>query len=78
MSVAATPMSLAADLQDAFNRYYATNYALRSPGLAADRAELLAQPGQIFKEPLIEPVIPYPSTDDMVETATRAGYSNKV
>ncbi|WFP17197.1 DEAD/DEAH box helicase [Citricoccus muralis] len=71
-------MSLAADLQEAFSRYYATNYALRSPGLAADRAELLALPDQVFKEPLIEPVIPYPSTDDMVETAIRAGYSEAV
>lgn len=75
MTPTATPISVSDELREAFSRYFSTNYRLRSPGLAADRDDLLAAPGQVFKEPLVEPVIPYQTTDDLVETATAAGYS---
>lgn len=73
-----TPISISDDLRDAFSRYCSTNYRLRSPGLAADRDELLAAPGQVFQQPLVEPVVPYPAADDLLETATAAGYSESV
>lgn len=72
------PISVSDDLKEAFSRYFSTNYRLRSPGLAADRDELLAAPGHVFQEPLVEPVIPYPTTDDLVDTATAAGYTESV
>lgn len=72
------PISISKDLKEAFSRYFSTNYRLRSSGLAADRDDLLAAPGQVFQEPLVEPVIPYPTTDDLVDTATAAGYSESV
>jgi DEAD/DEAH box helicase domain-containing protein len=72
------PMSVSNDLKEAFSRYFSTNYRLRSPGLAADRDDLLTAPGQVFQEPMLEPVIPYPTTDDLVDTATSAGYSEAV
>lgn len=72
------PISVSNDLKEAFSRYFSTNYRLRSTGLAADRDELLAAPGQVFQEPLVEPVIPYPTTDYLVDIATAAGYSESV
>lgn len=78
MIISPNPISVTNDLREAFSRYFSTNYRLRSPGLAADRDDLLAAPGQVFKEPLVEPVIPYPTTDDLVRTATAAGYSETV
>lgn len=78
MTTAPNPMTVADDLKEAFSRYFATNYRLRSPGLAADRDDLLSAPGQVFKEPLVEPVIPYPPTDELVKTSTDAGYSASV
>ncbi|MFB8369836.1 DEAD/DEAH box helicase [Pseudarthrobacter sp. NPDC055928] len=72
------PISVSHDLKEAFSRYFSTNYRLRSLGLAADREDLLAAPGQVFQEPMLEPVIPYPTTDDLVDTATSAGYSESV
>ena len=78
MNQAPNPFSVSNDLKEAFSRYFSTNYRLRSQGLAADRDELLAAPGQVFQEPLVEPVIPYPATDDLVETATTAGFSESV
>ncbi|WP_431710455.1 DEAD/DEAH box helicase [Glutamicibacter uratoxydans] len=72
------PISVSEDLKEAFLRYFNTNYRLRSKGLTADREDLVAKEGQIFREPLIEPVLPYPATDDLLETATAAGYSENV
>lgn len=78
MNTAPNPISVANNLRDAFSRYFSTNYRLRSAGLAADRDALLAAPGQVFKEPLVEPVIPYPTTHNLVQVATAAGYSESV
>ena len=78
MSLVPTPTSVSAALRDAFQRYFSTHYRLRSPGLTADRDELVMSPGQVFQDPLIEPVIPYPATDDLIRTAVEAGYSESV
>ncbi|KRE45158.1 hypothetical protein ASG92_12600 [Arthrobacter sp. Soil736] len=72
------PISVSNDLKEAFSRYFSTNYRLRSHGLAADRDDLLGAPGQVFQEPLVEPVVPYPTTDDLIEVAVAAGYSESV
>ncbi|GER23592.1 hypothetical protein NCCP1664_20870 [Zafaria cholistanensis] len=72
------PISVSNDLREAFLRYFNTNYRLRSPGLTADREDLVGKEGQIFREPLVEPVLPYPTTDDLLDVAGRAGYSEAV
>lgn len=72
------PISVSNDLREAFLRYFNTNYRLRSPGLTADRAELIGKEGRIFREPLVEPVLPYPAADDFLDVATEAGYSEEV
>lgn len=71
----ATPLTIAADLKEALLRYVNSNYRLRSPGLREERLELLSADGRIFAEPLVEPVLPYPLTDDLGEVASAAGYS---
>lgn len=78
MTVKPNPISVSNDLKEAFLRYFNTNYRLRSQGLAADREDLVSKEGQVFREPLIEPVLPYPATDDLIDTATKAGYSEAV
>ncbi|MGR6900778.1 DEAD/DEAH box helicase [Glutamicibacter sp. BSL13] len=78
MTAKPNPISVSQDLKEAFLRYFNTNYRLRSKGLTADREDLIAKEGQIFREPLIEPVLPYPATDDLLETTTAAGYSENV
>lgn len=57
------PMLLHAQLEDAYLRYYDTAFRLRDPRLRAERRKLLERAGTVFTEPLIEPVVPYPSTD---------------
>lgn len=78
MTTNPNPLSVSQDLKEAFLRYFNTNYRLRSQGLTADREDLVATEGQVFREPLIEPVLPYPATDDLLVTATAAGYSETV
>lgn len=56
-----TPTRVARDLQEAFLRYIETVYRLRNPQLAAERRALLSEPGRLFAETLLEPVLPYPA-----------------
>lgn len=69
------PITVAEELREAILRYMTSNYRLRSAGLRADRGELLAADGALFGETLVEPVLPYPLTDDLLETAVASGYS---
>jgi len=57
-----TPTSIARDLQNAFLRYVDTAYYLRDPNLREERNSLLREPGRLFTETLLEPVLPYPAT----------------
>src|SRR4051812_17859329 len=50
------------EIKDAVLSYVDTAYWLRDPALVAERRALLASPGTLFQEPLLEPVLPYPST----------------
>lgn len=59
------PFVLHAAVKDAYLRYYDTAYWLRDQQLAAERRELLSRDGVVFREPLIEPVLPYKSTDSL-------------
>jgi DEAD/DEAH box helicase domain-containing protein len=58
----ATPIRLRDDLRDAYLRYIDTRYHLRDGDLQRERRELLDQPGRLFSEVFIEPVLPYPAT----------------
>lgn len=63
-----TPTKLIAQLEEAFIRYYETAFRVRDTSIAADRRALMTQRGQVFAEPLIEPVPVYPATDTLENT----------
>ena len=57
--MAAHPSRVYDAIKDAYLRYYDTAFRLRDEPLRAERRALLEQPGVIFTDPLIEPVMPY-------------------
>lgn len=60
-------------LKEAYLRYYETTYWLRDADLRMERRALLEQPGKLFTEPLLEPVLPYPSTVDLLSVTREVG-----
>lgn len=58
---------------EAYRRYYDTAFWMRDKGIMAERAHVLAQPGVMAQEPLIEAVPVYPSIEPADEVALRAG-----
>ncbi|WP_404850296.1 DEAD/DEAH box helicase [Dietzia kunjamensis] len=72
------PLDTYDGLKDAYLRYYETTYWLRDPDLRKERRALLERPGKLFTEPLIEPVLPYPSTDELLEIAQSVGIEDRV
>jgi len=68
-----TPLGLRDYLRDAFLRYYQTAYALRDPGLTAERRALLQDDG-VFAEPYLELMPTYaPSTATVTEMFAACG-----
>src|ERR1700685_159702 len=51
-----------ASLRDDFVSYYEAPYSLRSITLETDRHAALTEPGFLVQDPLIEPVLRYPSS----------------
>jgi DEAD/DEAH box helicase domain-containing protein len=67
------PLQLQQQLSEAYLRYYDTAFRLRDPQLRIERRRLLERPGTVFTEPLIEPVIPYPSSVSVRDACAAAG-----
>lgn len=67
------PTKLATDLRSAFLRYFDTAYWLDSDSLMAERRRLLEAPGSLLSDVMLEPVLPYPNTDPLLEVARAAG-----
>ena len=65
------PLSLRDDLADAYLRYVDTAFWLRDPLLVEERRRLLTQDNRLLSSCWLEPVLPYPATEDLLET-TRA------
>lgn len=74
----AQPRDVYQQLMEAYLRYYDTAFWVRSPGVRAERRALLAAEGVITREPLLEPVLPYPSARALSEVAEHAGLSRGV
>lgn len=72
------PFRLQEQLSEAYLRYYDTAFRLRDPRLRAERRTLLERPGTVFTEPLIEPVIPYPSDVSVREACAVAGLHSDI
>ena len=70
-----TPLSLRQDLASAYLRYIDTAYWLRDERLMAERRTILESSGSLYSECLLEPVLPYAATDDLLATAVAAGVS---
>ncbi|MFM2475288.1 hypothetical protein, partial [Burkholderia cenocepacia] len=76
--MATDPLTLRDDLTSAYKRYIDTAYWLRDPRLMAERRRLLDAPGLLASECLLEPVLPYPATDDLLAVARETGIDESV
>ncbi len=69
----ADPIRLNEAIREAYLRYYDTAYWLRDGTLLDERRALLEADGVVFREPLIEPVLPYENTETIYEASAAAG-----
>ena len=58
------PTTVDDELRSAYLRYVDTAFWLRDEALMSERRELLERRGTLFTDPLLEPVLPYPSTEN--------------
>lgn len=72
-----TPLTLRDDLAAAYLRYIDTQYWLRNHGLADERRALLRADGNLRSEALLEPVLPYDASVDLIATAAASGVSTE-
>ena len=72
------PLAVYDAIKDAYLRYYDTAFRLRDEPLRAERKALLLSPGVIFTDPLIEPVLPYDSTDLLTDVCEEIGVGRGV
>lgn len=71
------PLSLRDDLADAYLRYVDTAFWLRDPALIQERRDLLTQDNRLLSNCWLEPVLPYPSNNDLLETTRSVGLSDE-
>lgn len=62
-----TPLTLRDDLASAYLRYVDTAFWLRNEPLMRERRDVLQSRGMLLSECLLEPVLPYPATEDLLE-----------
>ena len=67
------PIEVYRQISEAYLRYVDSAYWLRSEDLMAERRSLLTSSDLLFTDVLIEPVVPYDATEDLLEVAERAG-----
>lgn len=73
MTVNPDPLTLREELTSTVLRYVDTAYWLRDSQLMAERRALLSEAGGLIQETYLEPVLPYDSTDPMLEVAADVG-----
>lgn len=72
------PARLQAAIQDGYLRYFDTAFWLRDDKVMAERRRLLQQDGNVFQDPLIEPVPAYPPGPTMLEVCQDAGLDRPI
>lgn len=72
------PIQMAEDLRATFLKYVDTAYWLDHPGLMKERRELLEKPGVLISDVLIEPVLPYPNTENFLDICNEVGISRSI
>ena len=69
-----TPSKLLETLKESYFKYYDTAFWLRDNQLMKERRALLEESGTLFAEPLIEPILQYPATDDLESILNQINY----
>lgn len=72
-----TPLSVYDDIKEAYLRYVDTAFWLRDPSMMEERRALLLKDGYVFTDVLLEPVLPYDATVDLIATAERVGLERR-
>ncbi len=72
------PLSLSADLRELYLKYLDSTLPLRDDRLTAERRALLARPGGVYQEPLIEPIPRYPVGSSLHQTCERLELSSEL
>ena len=67
------PIALFDDLRDMYLRYLESPFDLRYPELVAERRALLSVDGRLFRQPLIEPIPAYRSSNQTFQAIAQAG-----
>src|SRR5579859_3736817 len=75
---ASTPVSVYAALKEGYLRYFDTAFWLRDPTMMGERRALLETDGTVFREPLLEAIMPYTSGPTIAETCAAVGLSEGV
>ena len=70
------PIALFEDLRDMYLRYLDSPFDLRYPDLVAERRALLNVDGRLFRQPLIEPIPAYQSSNRTFQTIAQARLGN--
>ena len=65
-------------IRNAYLKYYDTAFWLRDEKMLEERRLLLERQGAVSQEVLLEPVLPYPATEDAYQTAKDAGLDDDV
>lgn len=75
MSSENTPLEVIGHVQDAFLRYYETQYWIKPQQLMDERRNLLIKNNTLFSEPVIELINPYPATEDAEKVCNSIGFN---
>ena len=70
-----SPVEVVEHVQEAFRRYYDTQFWVKSPEIRQERENLLLQHKALYSEPLVELVHPYPASEDCVQVCETLGLS---
>src|SRR5580704_2568841 len=68
------PIALFDDLRDMYLRYLDSPFDLRYPELVAERRALLSVDGRLFRQPLIEPIPAYRSSNHTFQEIAQARF----
>ena len=72
-----TPLEVVDHVQDAFLRYYETQYWIKPQHLMDERRNLLLKNNALFSEPVVELINPYPATEDAAAVCGSIGLSEE-
>lgn len=72
------PLKLGRELREAYLKYFDTAYWLDNEHIMAERGDLLLEEGVLFADPLLEPVLRYPSTESLSQVIEEIAVDSSV